>query len=100
MVKIALLDFDDLVTEIQEVNDVDNIIQALKLGEEDYVILTSQEVPVTSGRISEAIKYNRNLDTFEIVEVEVIADPNEPTNAQVAQMISDLQADLVIAGVI
>lgn len=27
-------------------------------------------------------------------------EPNQPSNAEVAQMISDLQADLIIAGVI
>lgn len=29
-----------------------------------------------------------------------VAEPYQPTNAEVAQMISDLQADLIIAGVI
>lgn len=37
-----------------------------------------------------------------IVSIESISftEPHQPTNAEVAQMISDLQADLIIAGVI
>ncbi|MEL7654746.1 MAG: hypothetical protein AAGU75_02430 [Bacillota bacterium] len=41
--------------------------------------------------------------TWEIVEtqpVPVVIEPYQPSNAEVAQMISDLQADLIIAGVI
>ncbi|WP_206460483.1 hypothetical protein [Anaerovorax sp. IOR16] len=34
------------------------------------------------------------------VPVELVAKPNQPINSKVAQMISDLQADMVIAGVI
>ena len=30
----------------------------------------------------------------------IVSEPHQPTNAEVAQMISDLQADLIIAGVI
>ena len=33
-------------------------------------------------------------------QAEQIAKPYQPTNAEVAQMISDLQVDLIIAGVI
>ena len=33
-------------------------------------------------------------------EVPVEPEPNQPSNAEVAQMISDLQADLIIAEVI
>ena len=34
------------------------------------------------------------------VEKPLTQEPHQPTNAEVAQMISDLQADLIIAGVI
>ena len=34
------------------------------------------------------------------VLVEPTPEPHQPTNSEVAQMISDLQADLIIAGVI
>ena len=51
--------------------------------------------------------YHRDTQAWEIVEIpepeeleEVIPAPYQPTNAEVAQMISDLQADLIIAGVI
>ena len=37
---------------------------------------------------------------WEWQNVEKPNTPNQPTNAEVAQMISDLQADLIIAGVI
>ena len=30
----------------------------------------------------------------------MFSEPNQPTNAEIAQMISDLQADLIIAGVL
>lgn len=33
-------------------------------------------------------------------EVAIPVEPTQPTNSEVAQMISDLQADLIIAGVI
>lgn len=34
------------------------------------------------------------------IQVTQTPEPYQPTNAEVAQMISDLQADLIIAGVI
>lgn len=30
----------------------------------------------------------------------IVVEPNQPTNSEIAQMISDLQADLLISGVI
>ena len=43
-------------------------------------------------------------EIVELPEPEIIPEPEpqpyQPTNAEVAQMISDLQADLIIAGVI
>lgn len=40
------------------------------------------------------------LEHWEWQDVPVAPEPNQPSNAEVAQMISDLQADLIIAGVI
>lgn len=42
----------------------------------------------------------KRLENGEWVEVPAPPTPYEPTNTEVAQMISDLQADLMIAGVI
>lgn len=40
------------------------------------------------------------LEHWEWEDVPVIPVPNQPTNAELAQQMSDLQADLIIAGVI
>lgn len=42
----------------------------------------------------------KSIIQSEIIETPITPLPYQPTNAEVAQMISDLQADLVIAGAI
>lgn len=45
--------------------------------------------------------YDHEKNVFtEPVPVIIEPQPKEPTNTEIAQMISDLQADLIIAGVI
>lgn len=40
------------------------------------------------------------LEHWEWQDIQVEPEPYQPTNAEVAQLLSDLQADLIIAGVI
>lgn len=45
------------------------------------------------------LKYNGKEFYYEEIPT-ISQEPHQPTNAEVAQMISDLQADLIIAGVL
>lgn len=55
-------------------------------------------MPTISGKTVDM--YLKPDNSVEYVFVDIESHPYQPTNAEVAQMINDLQADLVIAGVI
>ncbi len=57
--------------------------------EPSWVELTEEEL---------LVQFN-GVNPFEEKEP-IVPEPYQPTNAEVAQMISDLQADLIIAGVL
>lgn len=86
--RVLTLDLNKKVTDVKIVGDSYINVPGLQPGE---IINDSGE----QGQIMQAD------GTFITPPVEPIApQPYQPTNAEVAQMISDLQADLVIAGVI
>ena len=75
----------------------------IKLDEQNKVIVTRIGMEIVEGEIESElgeIGQIRQLDGTFIEDTTVIPQPNIPTNAEIAQMISDLQADLMIAGVI
>ena len=66
MYKIALLNLDGIITEIQEGEDLQDTIQALKLTDDDYLNLADIELPVPSNGC--VLKYDRDTKTFAEVE--------------------------------
>ncbi len=74
----------------------------IKLDENNKVIGTREGLSIVEGEIQsntgEVGQIMQPDGTF--VTPDPSPQPYSPTNAEIAQMISDLQADLVIAGVI
>jgi len=59
--------------------------------------ITKDEIQSDIGECGQIMQTN---GTFITPEPVITPQPYVPTNAEIAQMISDLQADLIIAGVI
>ena len=76
------------------------------MGEKMYAQFDSEGVCVCVGTPNvtnveaDYSKIGQRYENGIWVDVPVPSEPNQPSNAEVAQMISDLQADLIIAGVI
>jgi hypothetical protein len=73
-----------------------NVIGVKDVGE-SYT-LEINDLVSNVGEIGQIQQPDGSFITPEPIPVDPI--PYEPTNAEVAQMISDLQADLIIAGVV
>ena len=78
---------------------LDNANRVYSVG----IIGDNQEIPIgaivsDTGEIGQIMQTDGTFITPEPEPVEPV--PYMPTNAEIAQMISDLQADLLIAGVI
>lgn len=70
------------------------------LNENEHAILLQEEsLPQPPSEDKVYKKFYRN-GSFEFVEIQKEPVVHTPSNAEVAQMISDLQVDLIIAGVI
>lgn len=72
---------------------IDNKVQSIRYGKE----IVEGEIQSSTGELGQIMLED---GTFIDDETPIIPQPNEPTNSEIAQMISDLQADLIIAGVI
>lgn len=76
----------------------------IRLNENNQIVSIRYDEEIVMGEIeSETGDLGQIMQedgTFITPEIVVEPQPNEPTNAEIAQMISDLQADLIIAGVI
>ena len=72
----------------------ENVVISIRYGEE----IASGEIKSDIGELGQIMQPDGTFINSEQVIVE--PQPNEPTNSEIAQMISDLQADLIIAGVI
>lgn len=75
----------------------DNIVIGVKHVLAGYQ-LQENEIESEIGGINQILLESGTFVDPEPVPVE--PQPHEPTNSELAQMISDLQADLIIAGVI
>lgn len=81
MLKIALLDCNNIVTEIQEVADLQDTVQALMLELDDYVDITGKKVPeVTEGY---KLQYDRESGLF--LEIEYSEPVDETTEQELIQ---------------
>lgn len=67
------------------------------IGTREGEFIASGEIESNLGEIGQVMQEDGTFKTPIPIE---IAQIHEPTNAEIAQMISDLQADLIIAGVI
>ena len=72
--------------------DSDNKVFSIRNGHS----IVENEIQSDTGEIGQI----RQTDGKFTNDTTVIQQPNEPSGAEIAQMISDLQADLMIAGVI
>lgn len=76
----------------------------IRLDENNIVVSIRNGKSIIDGEIESVVgelgQVRQADGTFTTPEVAPIPQPNEPTNSELAQMISDLQADLIIAGVI
>lgn len=74
--------------------DSNNIVVAIRYGTKTL----ENEIESETGELGQT----RQADGSFIDTESVLSEPkpHEPTNSEIAQMISDLQADLIIAGVI
>lgn len=73
--------------------DVNNKIVSIRFG----TSIIDGETQSDMGELGQIMQAD---GTFIDDPTPIIPQPNEPTSAEIAQMISDLQADLIIAGVI
>lgn len=73
--------------------DETNKVVSIRFGKS----IVEGEIESVSGELGQIREASGIFITPEIV---LVSQPNEPTNSELAQMISDLQADLIIAGVI
>lgn len=73
--------------------DENNKILSIRIGQE----IVEGEIQSDIGELGQI---RQEDGTFITPETEVVTPHYQPTNAEIAQMISDLQADLIIAGVI
>lgn len=74
--------------------DENNKIMSIRYGKE----IVEREMQSDTGELGQIMQPDGTFITPEPEPIEPI--PHQPTNAEIAQMISDLQADLIIAGVI
>ena len=92
MYKIALLDNENFVTEIQEVADLKDTIKALMLSNDDYVEITGLEIPAVESGYK--LKYEKDSKSFMSVEYnEPIPDPTESELIQAELLLN--QADIL-----
>lgn len=90
MQKIALLDFDGTITEIQIIEDLQDTIQALQLTEFDYLNLEHITLPTVSN--GNTLKYDRETRTFSEIK---IVEPNTETQLdRIESMISKSQEQI------
>lgn len=92
MYKIALLDNENFVTEIQEVADLKDTIKALMLSSEDYVEIIGVELPAVESGYK--LKYDKESKSF--ISVEYAEPETEPTEADIinAEILLN-QADII-----
>ena len=92
MYKIALLDYDGIVTEIQEVEDLKDTISALMLSNDDYVEITGLELPAVESGYK--LKYDKDTKSF--ISVEYSEPQPEPTETDIinAEILLN-QADII-----
>lgn len=81
MYKIALLDYDGIVTEIQESEDLQDTIRALMLSNDDYVEITGLELPTVE--YGHKLKYDKDTKSF--MSVEYSEPMPEPTESELIQ---------------
>ena len=93
MYKIALLDYDGIVTEIQESEDLQDTIRALMLSNDDYVEITGLEIPAVESGYK--LKYEKESKSFILVEhIEPEPEPTETDiiNAEILLNQADILA--------
>lgn len=93
---VALIE-DTLVIGINEYPTITSIDEIKHNFTEEITLLEVTDIDIP--------EYNSTRSFLEYIDGKFIVREkeitiNQPTNAEVAQMISDLQADLIIAGVI
>lgn len=74
--------------------DENNKVTGIRLG----ASIVQGEIQSDTGEIGQIMQPDGTFITPEPMPVE--PTPYQPANSEIAQMISDLQADLIIAGVI
>ena len=79
MYKIALLNNENFVTEIQEGENLKDTVHALMLSDKDYVEISGVELPaVESGH---KLKYDKESKSF--ISVEYAEPETEPTETDI-----------------
>lgn len=73
--------------------NIDNVVVCERFG----TSIVEGEIESDNGKLGQV---KQDDGTFTTPEISIDPQPYEPTNSEIAQMISDLQADLIIAGVI
>lgn len=71
--------------------DDNNIVISVREGTE----IVENEIESTLGELGQ-----KRLEDGNFISLPIEPQPHIPSNTEIAQMISDLQADLIIAGVI
>lgn len=92
MYKIALLDEENLVTEIQEGGDLKDTIRALMLNDDNYVEISGIELPAVE--LGYKLKYDKESKSF--ISVEYAEPETEPTETDIinAEILLN-QADII-----
>jgi hypothetical protein len=94
---VAIINENSVVASINDYPALKNIDDIRGNFLDDTILLEVKEKP----QYKEGYQLKHNGSEFYYEEIpQQTLEPNQPTNAEVAQMISDLQADLIIAGVI
>lgn len=92
MYKIALLDYDGIVTEIQDGENLKDTIRALMISADDYVEISGVELPAVESGYK--LKYDKDTKSFMSVEYsEPMPDPTESELIQAELLLN--QADIL-----